>query len=96
MFEFQPLQNYVLIEPFELSENCEVSKSNFFVPDDNEKNKSQFKVYKVSKISQFFDKRYYYDKGDIIVVYENMVNQINFNNQIYYIIPENGVVGKFK
>lgn len=67
-------------------------RGNIIVPDD--KMKGVFGVYKVVRVGE--DIKEYYKKGEVIIVDEEHLNSVLYENEYYYFIDDGFVVSKVK
>lgn len=84
--KYIPLNRHVLLEDVELSEK---GSSAVLTPDDYKVIKD-FGTYRVSEAA--IDCNIYFQPGELVVVEENMVREVELEGEKYYVIPENLVV----
>tara|TARA_R110000824_G_scaffold80195_1_gene201859 strand:- start:223 stop:549 length:327 start_codon:yes stop_codon:yes gene_type:complete len=84
--KYIPLNRHVLLEDVELEDK---GSSPVLTPDDYKIIKD-FGTYRVSESA--IDCSIYFQPGELVVVEENMVREVELSGEKYYIIPENLVV----
>ena len=92
MSNFKPFNRHILIEIIEEEEEKDTKP--FLLPDDYKKPESPYKVCEVSLVS--YDSKFANSlkSGDMIIVEQRMLQKIDVDNNEFYLILENYVLGR--
>ena len=88
----EPTNRYILVKP--LQQKKEENDSIIVLPDDYKKPESPYKLCEVSFVS--YDSKFVNSlkSGDVIIVEQRMLQKIDVDNNEYYLILENYVLGR--
>ena len=85
MYYLSPRNNYLLIEPVEVTE--EKPQQAFLLPTDY---KEKEKPYKVMRVIE--DSTEKYEPESLILVPSHMIEEVEIESQKHYLIPQNYVI----
>ena len=91
LFEIEPLNRHVLLNPVEKQE--EQNKSTILVPDDYVQVKSPYETYSVISVARDCEKVSSSDVGRHVVVNNSMVEEVKVHGETHYLLLENYVYG---
>jgi len=96
MRNFVPTNRYIYLSPVSQQskmQNVDSQKIKFYIAETNTTIESKYKVYQVQSVSSNISVGF--KIGDYVVVNNTMIEKFSYENEEYYLILENYILGYF-